>query len=74
MSKTLNLNSVQIIKVLEKKGFKLVRIKDSHHIYRNFETKRMTIVPYHKKDLPKGTFIEILKQAGIKKDELKDLI
>ena len=44
------------------------------HIYRNFETKRMTIVPYHKKDLPKGTFMEILKQAGIKKNELKDLI
>lgn len=74
MSKTLNLNSDQIIKVLELKGFKLLRIKGSHHIYRNFETKRMTIVPYHKKDLPKGTFMEILKQAGIKKNELKDLL
>ncbi len=74
MSKTLILNSDQIIKVLELKGFKLLRIKGSHHIYRNFETKRMTIVPYHKKDLPKGTFMEILKQAGIKKNELKDLL
>ena len=74
MSKTLILNPDQIIKVLELKGFKLLRIKGSHHIYRNFETKRMTIVPYHKKDLPKGTFMEILKQAGIKKNELKDLL
>jgi len=74
MSKSLILNPDEIIKVLVKKGFKLVRVKGSHHIYRNFETRRMTIVPYHKKDLPKGTFMEILKQAGIKKDELKDLI
>ena len=74
MSKTLILNPDQIIKVLELKGFKLLRIKGSHHIYRNFEIKRMTIVPYHKKDLPKGTFMEILKQAGIKKNELKDLL
>jgi predicted RNA binding protein YcfA (HicA-like mRNA interferase family) len=34
----------------------------------------MTIVPYHKKDLPKGTLEEILKQAGIKKNEIKDLL
>lgn len=74
MSNTPSLNSDQIIKILLQKGFKLIRIKGSHHIYRNLETKRMTIVPYHKKDLPKGTFMEILKQAGIKKDELKDLI
>lgn len=70
----MTLNPDQIIKILEKKGFKLIRIKGSHHIYRNFETKRMTIVPYHKKDLPQGTFMEILKQAGIKKNDLKDLI
>ena len=70
----MTLNPDQIIKILEKKGFKLIRVKGSHHIYRNFETKRMTIVPYHKKDLPQGTFMEILKQAGIKKNELKDLI
>lgn len=70
----MTLNPDQIIKIPEKKGFKLIRIKGSHHIYRNFETKRMTIVPYHKKDLPQGTFMEILKQAGIKKNDLKDLI
>lgn len=70
----MTLNPDQIIKIPEKKGFKLIRIKGSHHIYRNFETKRMKIVPYHKKDLPQGTFMEILKQAGIKKNDLKDLI
>jgi len=32
-------------------------------------TKRV-IVPMHNKDLPKGTFFSILKQAGIDKGEL----
>jgi predicted RNA binding protein YcfA (HicA-like mRNA interferase family) len=31
------------------------------------------VIPVHKKDLPKGTLMEILKQAGIKKDELNDI-
>ena len=30
--------------------------------------------PFHKKDLPKGTLFEILKQADISKEELKNLL
>ncbi len=29
----------------------------------------MTVVPMHKHDLPKGTMLAILKQAGIDKEE-----
>jgi len=32
--------------------------------------KLITVVPMHKKDLPKGTLLAILKQAGIDKNEL----
>jgi hypothetical protein len=31
-------------------------------------------VPYHKKDLPKGTLLEILKQAGISREEALALL
>jgi len=31
---------------------------------------KRVIVPMHNKDLPKGTLISILKQAGIDKNEL----
>jgi predicted RNA binding protein YcfA (HicA-like mRNA interferase family) len=62
------------IKVLEKKGFVLDRIKGSHHIYYQPETKRRAVVPLHKKNLPKGALLEILKQAGISKDELRDIL
>ena len=40
-------------------------------MYYHSESKRRVIIPYHKKDLPKGTLMEILKQAGISKEELK---
>jgi predicted RNA binding protein YcfA (HicA-like mRNA interferase family) len=60
-----------IISVLLKKGFVLDRTKGSHHIYYHPETGRRAIVPLHKNDLPKGTLMSILKQAGIDKTELK---
>ncbi|MFV9631031.1 MAG: type II toxin-antitoxin system HicA family toxin [Methanosarcinales archaeon] len=49
------------------------RVKGSHHIFYHPETKRRVVVPFHKKDLPKGTLLEILKQAGISKDILRKL-
>ena len=69
-----SLNPIHIIKVLEKKGFVLDRSKGSHRLYYNFDTKRRVTIPFHKKDLPKGTLLEILKQAGISKEELKNLL
>ncbi len=74
MPKLPSLTPQKIIKVLEKKGFVLDRIKGSHHIYYHPEMKRKVIVPLHKRDLPKGTLLEILKQAGINKEELRELL
>jgi len=66
-----SLTSQKVIKILERNGFVLDRTKGSHRIYYHSESKRRVVVPYHKKDLPKGTLMEILKQAGISKEELK---
>ena len=74
MPKLPSLTPQKIIKVLEKKGFVLDRIKGSHHIYYHPETKRRVVVPLHKRDLPRGTLLEILKQAGISKEELRDQV
>lgn len=60
--------------MLEKKGFVLDRARGSHRIYYHPETKRRVVVPFHKRDLPKGTAMEILKQAGISREELRDLL
>lgn len=74
MPKLPSLTPREIIKIIEKKGFVLDRIKGSHHIYYHSETKKRVVVPFHKKDLPKGTLLEILRQAGLSKDELKILL
>ncbi|SMD36089.1 Predicted RNA binding protein YcfA, dsRBD-like fold, HicA-like mRNA interferase family [Reichenbachiella faecimaris] len=47
-----------------KAGFTLDRVKGCHHIYKHTRGKR-AVVPHPKKDLPKGTYHSILKQAGI---------
>ncbi len=72
MSNSPTLTPEDIIKILKQKGFVLDRTKGSHQIYYHPLTKRRVVVPFHKKDLPKGTLLEILRQAGINKDELNN--
>ena len=74
MHKLSVITSQKVIRILERKGFVLDRTKGSHRIYYHPESKRRVIIPYHKKDLPKGTLMEILKQAGINKEELEKLL
>ncbi|HRG80662.1 MAG TPA: type II toxin-antitoxin system HicA family toxin [Cyclobacteriaceae bacterium] len=58
-----------LITILKKNGFEFKRSKGSHHIYENQVTGKITVVPVHgNKDLPKGTYYGILKQAGLDKD------
>lgn len=59
----------ELLKILSKKGFNIDRIKGSHHILKNDNGVRL-IVPFHVKDLPKGTLFAIMKQAGLKKEDL----
>jgi predicted RNA binding protein YcfA (HicA-like mRNA interferase family) len=65
-----SLDPKNIINILKRNGFVLDRTKGSHHIYYHPESKRRVIIPFHKKDLPKGTLMEILRQAGLRKDDI----
>jgi predicted RNA binding protein YcfA (HicA-like mRNA interferase family) len=71
MPKLPTLTAEAVIKLLKKKGFILDRSKGSHQLYINPTTGKRVVVPFHRKDLPKGTLLEILRQAGISKEELK---
>jgi len=67
----MNLNPKYLIKILEQYGFIFKRSKGSHHLYHNPITNKTAIVPVHGgKDMKKGTFLAILKQAGIDKKEI----
>ena len=63
-----------VIRILEKRGFILDRVKGSHHIYLNPNTKQRAVVPVHRRNLPQGTLLSILKQAGIEREELSNLL
>ncbi len=72
MPKIPSLTPQKIIKILEKRGFVLDRTRGSHRIYYHPETRKRIVVPFHRKDLPQGTLFEILRQAGISREELQD--
>ncbi|MBL0293977.1 MAG: type II toxin-antitoxin system HicA family toxin [Saprospiraceae bacterium] len=67
----MNLSPKYLIKILEQYGFIFKRSKGSHHLYYNPDTKKTTIVPLHGgKDMKKGTYLAVLKQAGLDKNDL----
>jgi len=40
-------------------------------VYLQPESRKRVVVPFHRKDIPVGTLMSILKQAGISRDELR---
>lgn len=67
----MNLSPKHLIKILEQRGFIFKRSKGSHQLYYNPATNKTVIVPvYGGRDMKKGTFLAVLKQAGIDKSEL----
>ncbi|WP_017294766.1 type II toxin-antitoxin system HicA family toxin [Geminocystis herdmanii] len=63
-----------VIRVIEKIGFILVRQSGSHKIYKNSEGKRVTI-PYHATEILKvKTLKSILNDANLKVDEFTNLL
>ena len=68
------LNSKELVRVLEKKGFSFSRQTGSHANYINDEVTRVTVPIHGKKDLGKGLLKQILADANIKLDNLKNLL
>ena len=60
----------RLLKILQKAGFEIDHTTGSHCILYHSDGKRITL-PYHAKDLPKGTTHAILNSAGISIDEIK---
>ena len=56
----------EIIRLLEKNGFEFVSSNGSHRKYKNQSTGKTVIVPYHSKELKRGTEQNVLNQAGLK--------
>jgi len=65
MSKLPSLTGNQLIKVLEKIGFDIARVKGSHHILIHADGRR-TVVPVHSgEDIGTGLLSQILRDCQI---------
>ena len=60
------MKSRDIIKRLEADGWKLARIKGSHHHFRHDEKPGIVTVPHPKKDMTIKTIRSIEVQSGLK--------
>jgi predicted RNA binding protein YcfA (HicA-like mRNA interferase family) len=74
MEKLPRITAAEVIKVLERAGFLLVRQSGSHKIYKNNEGKRVT-VPYHTgRTLHPKVLQSILRDANLTVKSFKDLL
>ena len=71
MSKLPVLSGAELISILRKNGFRVVRQRGSHVRLRKGIYK--TVVPLHD-ELSKGTLLGILKQCGLSKDDIIELM
>lgn len=67
MSKVPSLKPKEVIKRLNELGFEFHKQKGSHMIF--VKDDRQVIVPYHNKDLKKGTLLNIVKGTGLSVEE-----
>lgn len=56
-----------VCRALERAGFVFTRQRGSHRIYR--KDARSVTIPYHSKDLKRGTLNAIVKAAGLTPEE-----
>ena len=75
MSKLPHLSGNEVIKTLSKVGFSVARQKGSHIVLSRTinSEKRAVVVPNHK-EIDIGTLLEIIRQAGLKREEFLKLL
>lgn len=61
----------EILKRFKKLGFVEDRQSGSHKILYHLVTKDRAVIPYHLKELPKGTFSAILKESKVPKEDFE---
>ena len=58
-------SSRELIKEAKKRGFVLIRVNGSHHIFKNYETGKEFIIPHPRDGFKTGTLKRILKAMGM---------
>ena len=70
MSTHPSMTGSQLIKLLSKQGFDVVRVKGSHHFLRHSDG-RCTVVPVHRgENIGRGLLAQILRDCEMRHEEL----
>ncbi len=67
-----SLTPAKIIRALERAGFLFIRQRGSHRVYVRGE--KIIVIPFHNKDLRKGTLKNIIQHSGLSVDEFLELL
>lgn len=59
------MKSADLIREIEAAGWRLDRIRGSHHIFKHANRPGIVVVPHPKKDLGPGLVAAIRRQAGL---------
>ena len=52
-------------KILLKNGFFVKRQTGSHRVYHNPETEKVVVVPFHSREVARGTLRNIVRQSNL---------
>ena len=68
MSQSPSLTGKQVIRVLEREGFSVIRVKSSHHFMKHPDG-RTTVVPVHAGEtIGPGLFGKLLRDTGLPRE------
>ncbi len=75
MSRLPDVSGTELVKALQKAGFRVLRQKGSHISLEKTDAAGhwRTVVPMHR-EIARGTLHDILKQSGLTRDDLSGLL
>ena len=62
---------IKVVRALERAGFRVTRIKGSHHMMRHPDGRAVSVPVHPGRDMPKGTLRGILVIIGMDIEELR---
>ena len=67
-----NITPKELVKILHKNGFVISRQRGSHILMQHsINSNTKVTIPQHSKTLKRGTLLSILRQTGLKKEDLR---
>ena len=69
-----SLPGIRVVRALERAGFKVTRVRGSHHMMRHPDGRSVSVPVHSGRDMPKGTLRSVLSIIGMDVDELRELL